>query len=63
VGLAAVLIAIGVLLVRVRSMAAMSQRFRGRSAERWLRLLPVVSALVVVLLGAGLIARTVTGLA
>jgi nickel/cobalt exporter len=63
VGLAAVLIGIGVVLVRARSMAALSERFRGRSTARWLTLLPVVSALVVVLLGAGLIARSITDFA
>lgn len=60
VGLAAVLIGIGVVLVRARSTAALSARFRGRSAARWLTLLPVVSAVVVALLGAGLVARSIT---
>ena len=63
VGLAAVLITIGVLLVSARSAAAISKRLHGRSAERWLPLLPLTSAVVVVLLGAGLIARTISGLA
>ena len=62
VGLAAVLIGIGVVLVKARSMAALSQRFRGQSTARWVTLLPAVSALVVVVLGAGLIARSITAL-
>jgi ABC-type nickel/cobalt efflux system permease component RcnA len=62
-GVAAVLTGIGLVLVRARSAAALSERLRGRSTARWVALLPVISALVVALLGAGLVARSVTGFA
>jgi ABC-type nickel/cobalt efflux system permease component RcnA len=58
-GLAAVLIGIGVLLVRARRFAALSGRLQSGAAARWARYLPLVSAAVVVALGAGLIVRTV----
>ncbi|BCY08257.1 hypothetical protein [Actinoplanes sp. L3-i22] len=60
-GLAAVLIGIGVLLVRARRFAALTGRFSGGAPARWARLLPLVSAAVVVVLGAGLITRTLAG--
>ncbi|GIF22534.1 hypothetical protein Ate02nite_52640 [Paractinoplanes tereljensis] len=58
VGLAAVLISIGVLLVRARTFAALSGRFQTGAPARWARYLPLISAVVVVALGAGLIFRT-----
>ncbi|GAA2554995.1 hypothetical protein GCM10010435_26920 [Winogradskya consettensis] len=61
VGLAAVLIGIGVLLVRARTVAALSGRFSSGAPARLARLLPPASAIVVVALGAGLIARTLSG--
>jgi nickel/cobalt transporter (NicO) family protein len=48
-GLAAVLILIGILLVHARSLI---ERFSGQSA-RWSKTLPVVSALIILLLGLG----------
>lgn len=57
-GLAAVLIGIGVLLVRAKTLTG---RFQTTATARWTRLLPLVSAIVVVTLGAGLIIRTVAG--
>jgi len=48
------------MLVKARSMAAISKRFRGQSTARWVTLLPAISALVVVVLGAELIARSIT---
>ncbi|GAA2606921.1 HoxN/HupN/NixA family nickel/cobalt transporter [Paractinoplanes durhamensis] len=56
-GLAAVLIGIGILLVRARSFASRT----GRLPTRWATCLPPISAAVVVLLGAGLIVRTLSG--
>ncbi|KUL28758.1 hypothetical protein ADL15_30900 [Actinoplanes awajinensis subsp. mycoplanecinus] len=58
VGLAAVLIGIGVLLVRARGLVTVSDRFR---TGGWARLLPLASAVVVVALGTGLIIRTMEG--
>lgn len=57
-GLAAVLIGIGILLVRARTVATLSGRFRTGTPARWAALLPLISAIVVVVLGAGLIIRT-----
>lgn len=53
VGLAAVLMALGLLLVRSRSLIA---RF-GRVDARWTVVLPVISALVVTTLGLALILK------
>ncbi|MCA1718612.1 MAG: sulfite exporter TauE/SafE family protein, partial [Actinobacteria bacterium] len=52
-GLAAVLIAIGILLVRSRSKL---DRL-GKPGNSWHRLLPLVSAVVVTLLGAGIVLK------
>ncbi|WP_305785682.1 urease accessory protein UreH domain-containing protein [Symbioplanes lichenis] len=54
-GLAAVLMGLGVLLLRSRRLAA---RF-GRAGGRWAARLPLISALVVTALGAGLLVRAV----
>jgi ABC-type nickel/cobalt efflux system permease component RcnA len=56
-GLAAVLIAIGVLLVRSR---ALLERFGGLGSRRWSTSLPLGSAMIVTVLGIGI---TVRGLA
>ncbi len=52
-GLATVLIAIGVLLVRSRSRL----RRLGKQGGSWQRLLPLISAIVVTLLGAGIVLK------
>jgi ABC-type nickel/cobalt efflux system permease component RcnA len=52
-GLAAILIIIGVLLVRSKSLLDRM----GRVGTRWQTLLPVVSAVIVTLLGLGIMAR------
>ncbi|WP_436519891.1 nickel/cobalt transporter [Actinoplanes sp. HUAS TT8] len=58
-GLAAVLIGIGILLVRARTLAYLPGRLRTETTARLGRLLPLTSAAVVVVLGAGLLVRTV----
>ncbi|MFF5085044.1 nickel/cobalt transporter [Actinoplanes sp. NPDC000266] len=52
-GLAAVLMGLGILLVRSRSLIS---RFEGVS-RRWTTILPAISAMVVTVLGAGLLAK------
>lgn len=56
VGLAAVLIAIGVLLVRSKSRLD----WLGKPGSRWQRLLPLVSAVIVTLLGAAIVLKGLT---
>ena len=52
-GLAAILIIIGVLLVRSKSLLD----GLGHYGERWQTLLPLISAIIVTLLGMGIVAR------
>jgi nickel/cobalt transporter (NicO) family protein len=54
-GLAAVLIMLGILLVRFRSMMGRL----GKSGSSWQRLLPLVSAVIVTLLGTGIVLKGV----
>ena len=56
VGLAAVLIAIGVLMVKARPLV---DRFSGDS--RWIQRLPVVSAVVIIAVGLGITVKTLMG--
>ena len=55
-GLAAVLIAIGVLMVKARPLV---ERFSGDS--KWIQLLPVVSSVVIILVGLGITVKTLMG--
>jgi len=57
-GLAAVLIALGLLLVRFRPLVERLER-RGTGGQRLQHALPVVSALIVVVLGGGIVATGV----
>jgi len=60
-GLAAVLIIIGVLMVRARALLERLLPGRGDASPGWVRALPVASAVVVVVLGVVLMVGAVTG--
>ena len=53
VGLAAILIAIGVLIVKARPLV---ERFSGES--RWIQRLPIASAVVIIVVGLGIVLKT-----
>ena len=55
VGLAAVLIAVGVLMVKARPLV---ERFSGDG--RWIQRLPVVSAVVIIVVGCAITLKTLT---
>jgi len=60
-GLAAVLIAIGVLMVKARGLLERLMPGRGGENPAWVRVVPVVSAIIVVVLGVALMISAIAG--